>query len=59
VSITRPWHLLTTNAGSGNPQAATAEKGRRMMEILIERLSTFLVELSAAEVDEWFPFEAE
>ncbi len=29
VSITRPWHLLTTNSGAGNPHAATAEKGRR------------------------------
>ena len=26
VSITRPWHLLTTNSGAGNPHAATAEK---------------------------------
>ena len=26
VSITRPWHLLTTNAGAANPHAATAEK---------------------------------
>jgi creatinine amidohydrolase len=57
VTMTRPWHLLTTNAGSGNPHAATAEKGRKMMEILVERLATFLVELSAAEIDEWFPFE--
>ena len=57
VSITRPWHLLTTNAGSGNPQAATAEKGRQMMEVVVDRLSTFLVELSAAEIDEWFPFQ--
>ena len=57
ISITRPWHLLTTNAGSGNPHAATAEKGQRMMELLIERLATFLVELSAATLDERFPFE--
>jgi creatinine amidohydrolase len=57
VSITRPWHLLTTNAGSGNPQAATAEKGHQMMEVLVERLATFLVELSDAEIDEWFPFQ--
>ena len=49
VSITRPWHLLTTNTGSGNPHPATAEKGRRMMERLVERLSKFLVELSAAK----------
>jgi len=56
VSITRPWHLLTTNSGAGNPHPATAEKGRRMMDLLVERLSTFLVELSAAEMDEKFPF---
>jgi creatinine amidohydrolase len=56
VSITRPWHLLTTNAGSGNPHAATAEKGRRLMEVLVERLSRFLVELSASPLDERFPY---
>jgi creatinine amidohydrolase len=56
VAITRPWHLLTTNAGVGNPHAATAEKGRRHVEILIDRLAKFLVELSAAEVDEKFPY---
>jgi creatinine amidohydrolase len=57
VSITRPWHLLTTNAGSGNPHAATAEKGHRLMELLVERLSTFLVDLSDASLDERFPFQ--
>lgn len=56
VSITRPWHLLTTNSGAGNPHAATADKGRRMMEQLVERLSTFLVELAASPLDERFPF---
>lgn len=56
VSITRPWHLMTTNAGAGNPHAATAEKGRRAMDVLVARLSQFLVELSAAELDERFPY---
>jgi creatinine amidohydrolase len=56
VSITRPWHLLTSNAGSGNPHAATAEKGRRLVDVLVQRLSTFLVELSAAPLDEKFPY---
>jgi creatinine amidohydrolase len=56
VSITRPWHLLTTNTGSGYPHAATAEKGERCMAMLVERLSGFLVELSASMVDETFPF---
>ncbi|HND51378.1 MAG TPA: creatininase family protein [Pirellulaceae bacterium] len=56
VGITRPWHLLTTNSGSGYPHAASAEKAEKMMNILVERLSTFLVELSAAKLDERFPF---
>ena len=56
VSITRPWHLLTTNAGSGNPHAASADKGRQLMEVLVERLGGFLVELSNASIDEQFPF---
>lgn len=56
VSLTRPWHLLTTNAGSGDPHAASAEKGRRLMEVLVERLGEFLVDLAAAEIDEKFPF---
>ena len=56
VSITRPWHLLTTNTGAGNPHAATAEKGEKLMTLLVERLAAFLVELSAAKVDDRFPY---
>jgi creatinine amidohydrolase len=56
VSITRPWHLLTTNTGSGNPHGASAEKGRRVMQLIVDRLASFLVELSAAEIDARFPF---
>ena len=56
VSITRPWHLLTTNSGAANPHAATAEKGEKMMSILVERLGQFLVELSNAVVDDQFPY---
>jgi creatinine amidohydrolase len=56
VSITRPWHVLTTNSGAGNPHLASAEKGRRLMDFLVERLATFLVELSAAPIDQAFPF---
>ncbi|MCA9148495.1 MAG: creatininase family protein [Planctomycetales bacterium] len=57
VSITRPWHLLTTNSGAAPPQAASADKGRRMMEIVVERLGDFLVELAESPLDDWFPFE--
>jgi creatinine amidohydrolase len=56
VQITRPWHLLTTNSGSGNPHKSTAEKGKQLMEIIAERVGTFLAELSAAPIDKQFPF---
>lgn len=56
VSITRPWHLLTSNTGAGNPHQATADKGEQLMKVLVERLASFLVELSAAELDGQFPF---
>lgn len=56
VSISRPWHLLTTNTGCGNPHEATAEKGQRLMKVMVERLSQFLVELANSEVDKQFPF---
>jgi creatinine amidohydrolase len=56
VSITRPWHLVSKNTGLGDPSAATAAKGRRLMEVLTERLSGFLVELAAAKMDGDFPY---
>ena len=56
VSITRPWHLLTTNTGVGNPHAASPDRARRMMELLVPRLAKFLVELSNSPLDERFPF---
>jgi len=56
VSITRPWHLLTSNTGSGNPHEATAEQGQALVNIVVERLSAFLVDLAASPIDETFPF---
>lgn len=56
VSITRPWHLLTTNSGSGYPHAASAEKTHAMLKIIVERLGAFLAELSEAKMDEKFPY---
>lgn len=56
VGLTRPWHLLTTESGSGNPHQASAEKGHRLVAKLKERLVPFLVELSDAPLDYRFPF---
>jgi creatinine amidohydrolase len=59
VNITRPWHLVTSNTGLGDPRPATAEKGRRLMDVVVDRLSHFLIELSAAPMDESFPYNIE
>jgi creatinine amidohydrolase len=56
IEITRPWHLLTTNTGAGDPHPATAEKGRTATEVVVRRLAQFLTDLSASPVDERFPF---
>ena len=56
VAMTRPWHLLTTNSGSGDPHASSAEKGERIAQEVVNRVAPFLAELSAAKVDAYFPF---
>jgi creatinine amidohydrolase/Fe(II)-dependent formamide hydrolase-like protein len=48
--------LLTTNTGCGYPFEATPEKGEQLLATLSERLATALVELSAAPLDERFPY---
>jgi creatinine amidohydrolase len=57
VELTRPWHLLTTNSGAGDPRAATAAKGEKLTDIVVERIGSFLKELAQSELDEDFPFE--
>ncbi len=56
ISITRPWHLVTSNTGLGNPFPATAEKGSRLMEVVVDRLAKYLIDLAAASMDEAFPY---
>ncbi|MFH1738356.1 MAG: creatininase family protein [bacterium] len=56
VKISRPWHLVTRNAGFGDPRKATAEKGKQIFSLAVNRLSSYLVELSSAVMDETFPY---
>lgn len=57
VGLSRPWHLLTTNSGSGNPHSATSEKGLKLAEVVADRIGPFLAELSKSDIDDTFPFE--
>ena len=45
----RSWRQVTDDTGVGNPTAATAEKGRKYVEAVSERIGTFLVELAKAD----------
>jgi creatinine amidohydrolase len=56
IELTRPWHLLTTNSGSGDPRAATAAKGEAITQRVCQRIGDFLAELARSPVDETFPF---
>jgi creatinine amidohydrolase len=58
VKITRPWDKLTTNTGVGNPHKGTADKGRRYIEAVLERLTPFVVEFAKTETDPMFPYIA-
>lgn len=54
--MARPWHRLTTNSGVGNPERADADKGRRFLRAIVEKISGLLVEMSEATVDELYPY---
>ena len=56
VSITRPWHLLTTNAGTGTRTPRRPKKAANSWRCWSRALAAFLVELSESELDERFPF---
>lgn len=56
VEITRPWHLLTSNSGSGDPRRATAAKGQALTQRVSQRIGQFLIELAQSPLDASFPF---
>jgi len=45
----RIWRQVTDDTGSGNPAASTAEKGKRYIEAVTEKVATFLVDLAKAD----------
>lgn len=51
----RDWQTLTQDTGVGDPRAATAEKGKKIFQLLIDALVPVLVQLSKAKPGD-FPF---
>jgi len=56
VTFIRPWNRVSDNTGVGDPTRATAEKGRKLVDVFVERVAAFLKELSDAELTEAFPY---
>lgn len=54
--FSRPWHLYTNNGGVGDPTKASKEKGKRIIQVTVERLAEAMVELSQAEMNDRFPY---
>jgi creatinine amidohydrolase len=46
----RKWIDCTDDTGTGNPQDATLEKGRKFIDATSQQIASFLVELAAADV---------
>jgi len=46
----RDWTRATQDTGTGNPKAATAEKGKRYFEAVTQKIGGFLAELSGADL---------
>ena len=55
VWASRKWSAATKDTGSGDPRAATAEKGAQLLEIIVAALAPVLTELSNAQPGD-YPF---
>lgn len=50
----RDWTKVTSDTGTGNPKAATAEKGKRYFADVTKKIGTFLSDLAAANLEEMY-----
>ena len=57
TSFVRPWHLYAPASAVGETRAASAAKGRALVEANARGLAHLLIELSQAPYDERFPYE--
>ena len=55
VTTSRNFARLNDACGVGDPRAASAEKGKKYLDLVCGRISEFLIELARAPVTESFP----
>jgi len=56
VYIVRPWEIVTTSSGSGDPRKATSPKGKKYVEFTVQRIAEYLTELSSTPLTKSFPY---
>ncbi|MEI7829800.1 MAG: creatininase family protein [Prolixibacteraceae bacterium] len=50
----RSWSKVTADTGIGNPAKSSAEKGERFFKFITEKISGFLVQLAAADLEDLY-----
>lgn len=55
VQTSRDFAKINDHCASGNPAEATAEKGRKYLDLSCRRIADFLVELALSPIDDHFP----
>jgi creatinine amidohydrolase len=50
----RQWTRVSADTGVGDPRAASAAKGERYLEAVVERIAAFLVDLAAADTTDLY-----
>lgn len=50
----RDWTKVTEDTGTGNPKAATAEKGKRYFADVTKKVGAFFADLAAADLEEMY-----
>jgi len=50
----RRWSQVTDDTGTGNPAAATVEKGEKFLDAVTQKIGTFLVDLAEADTSRMY-----
>jgi creatinine amidohydrolase len=50
----RPWSKISEDTGVGNPKAATAEKGERYAQAVVQKVGQFMYELATTEINDMY-----
>ncbi|MGB2867987.1 MAG: creatininase family protein [Bacteroidota bacterium] len=56
ISIARPWHLVTMDSTHGDPRKASKEKGEAYVQLVVERITDYVVELAKSRMEGRFPY---